>query len=139
MSIPYLVRKKVSVIGGNKKVRWYAVQKKLQERGGKTEEDVARIVAERAGFREGERNRYISGGSYQSGSRTSGRCNSGDSGSVAHLFYSRSLVNTANQENEVYSYTVVELFPEIDAEQRGDKGRESARRFAGREIGGLAD
>ena len=54
MSIPYLVRKKVSVIGGNKKVRWYAVQKKLQERGGKTEEDVARIVAERAGFREGE-------------------------------------------------------------------------------------
>ena len=164
MSIPYLVRKKVSVIGGNKKVRWYAVQKKLQERGGKTEEDVARIVAERAGFREGEvqgiltdvslvlgellaegysvnlkGNRYISGGSYQSGSRTSGRCNSGDSGSVAHLFYSRSLVNTANQENEVYSYTVVELFPEIDAEQRGDKGRESARRFAGREIGGLAD
>ena len=54
MSIPYLVRKKVSVIGGNKKVRWYAVQKKLQERGGKTEEDVARIVAGRGGFREGE-------------------------------------------------------------------------------------
>ena len=51
MSIPYLVRMKVSFIGGNKKVRWYAVQKKLQERGGKTEEDVARIVAERAGFR----------------------------------------------------------------------------------------
>ena len=54
MSIPYLVRKKVNVNGGERKIRWYAVQKKLQERGGKTEEDVARLVAERSGFREGE-------------------------------------------------------------------------------------
>ena len=47
MSIPYLVRKKVNVNGGERKIRWYAVQKKLQERGGKTEEDVARLVADR--------------------------------------------------------------------------------------------
>lgn len=54
MSIPYLVRKKVSVIGGHRKTLWYAVQKKLQGRGGMTEVDVARLVAEQTGFREGE-------------------------------------------------------------------------------------
>ena len=34
MTIPYLVRKKADLSSGKRKEQWYAVQKKLQERGG---------------------------------------------------------------------------------------------------------
>ncbi|MCC8186652.1 MAG: HU family DNA-binding protein [Bacteroides sp.] len=54
MSIPYLVRKKVFFQGGIWKTLWYAVQSKLQEKGGKNEKDLARIIGERTSFHHGE-------------------------------------------------------------------------------------
>lgn len=54
MSIPYIVRKKADLSKGERKELWYAVSKKLQKRGGKTEKDVARIVEQRTGFHRGE-------------------------------------------------------------------------------------
>ena len=53
MSIPYIVRKKVGTIG-DKKELWYAVPKKLQKKGGRTEKDIARLIQQRTGFHRGE-------------------------------------------------------------------------------------
>lgn len=53
MSIPYIVCKKVDSSKGEKKELWYAVSKKLQKRGGKTEKDVAYMVEQRTGFHHG--------------------------------------------------------------------------------------
>lgn len=54
MSIQYIVRKKVNSLKGKKQELWYAVSKKLQKKGGKTEKDVARIVEQRTGFHRGQ-------------------------------------------------------------------------------------
>lgn len=54
MSIPYQVRKKVNFLKGKKEELWYAVPKKLQKKGGKTEKDIARLIAQRTGFHRGE-------------------------------------------------------------------------------------
>lgn len=54
MSIPYQVRKKVNFLKGEKEELWYAVPKKLQKKGGKTEKDVALMIAKRTGFNRGE-------------------------------------------------------------------------------------
>lgn len=54
MSIPYQVRKKVNSLKGKKQELWYAVPKKLQKKGGKTEKDIARMIASRTGFHRGE-------------------------------------------------------------------------------------
>lgn len=53
MSIPYIVRKKVNFLKGEKQELWYAVSKKLQKKGGKTEKDVAHLVEQRTGFHRG--------------------------------------------------------------------------------------
>lgn len=53
MSIPYQVRKKVNSLKGEKEELWYAVPKKLQKKGGKTEKDIARMIAQRTGFHRG--------------------------------------------------------------------------------------
>lgn len=53
MSIPYLVRKKVHFQKGEKQELWYAVPKKMQKKGGKTEKDIARLIAQRTGFHRG--------------------------------------------------------------------------------------
>lgn len=53
MAIPYIVRRKVDLSGGERKELWYAVGKKLQKKGGRTERDVARLVAQRTGFHRG--------------------------------------------------------------------------------------
>ena len=53
MSIPYQVRKKVNFLKGKKEELWYAVPKKLQKKGGKTEKDIARIMSQRTGFHRG--------------------------------------------------------------------------------------
>lgn len=54
MSIPYQVRKKVNSLKGEKQELWYAVPKKFQKKGGKTEKDIARMIASRTGFHRGE-------------------------------------------------------------------------------------
>lgn len=54
MSIPYLIRKKVFRQNGEKKSLWFAVQRKLQKKGGKTEADLARVIAQRTTFHRGE-------------------------------------------------------------------------------------
>lgn len=54
MSIPYQVRKKVNFLKREKEELWYAVPKKLQKKGGKTEKDIARMIAQRTGFHRGE-------------------------------------------------------------------------------------
>ena len=53
MAIPYIVRRKADVSSGERKELWYAVGKKLQKKGGKTERDVAHQVAQRTGFHRG--------------------------------------------------------------------------------------
>lgn len=53
MSIPYIVRKKADSSKGERKELWYAVSKKLQKRGGKTEKDLAHMVEQRTGFHHG--------------------------------------------------------------------------------------
>ena len=53
MAIPYIVRRKADVSSGERKELWYAVGKKLQKKGGKTERDVAHQVAQRTGFSSG--------------------------------------------------------------------------------------
>lgn len=53
MSIPYQVRKKVNFLKGEKEELWYAVPKKLQKKGGKTEKDIARLITQRTGFHRG--------------------------------------------------------------------------------------
>lgn len=54
MSIQYIVRKKVNFLKEKKQELWYAVSKKLQKKGGKTEKDIAHIVEQRTGFHRGE-------------------------------------------------------------------------------------
>ena len=53
MTVPYQVRKKVNFLKGEKQELWYAVPKKLQKKGGKTEKDIARFIAKRTGFHRG--------------------------------------------------------------------------------------
>lgn len=53
MSIPFQVRKKVNFLKGEKEELWYAMPKKLQKKGGKTEKDLARLIAQRTGFHRG--------------------------------------------------------------------------------------
>ena len=54
MSIFYLIRKKVFPSKGEKKTLWFAVQKKLQKKGGHTEKHLAHILASRTSFKQGE-------------------------------------------------------------------------------------
>ena len=55
MSIPYVVRKKVNVIKGEREELWYAVAKKLQKKGGGiTEEDLAWMISDHTTFSRGE-------------------------------------------------------------------------------------
>ena len=53
MAIPYIVCRKVDATKEDKPQLWYAVGKKLQKKGGKTERDVAHQVAQRTGFHRG--------------------------------------------------------------------------------------
>ena len=53
MAIPYIVCRKVDAKKKDKPQLWYAVGKKLQKKGGKTERDVAHQVAQRTGFHRG--------------------------------------------------------------------------------------
>lgn len=53
MAIPYIVCRKADLSSGDRKELWYAVGKKLQKKGGRTERDVARQVAQRTGFHRG--------------------------------------------------------------------------------------
>jgi len=54
MAINYVVRKKIFKQEGESRQLWYAVQKKFQKRGGKTEEDLAYYISQRSTFRPGE-------------------------------------------------------------------------------------
>lgn len=54
MAIQYVVRKKVFKLDGITTQKWYAVQKKFQKRGGKTEHDLAYLISQRSTFRPGE-------------------------------------------------------------------------------------
>lgn len=54
MSLIYLVRRKLFSHKGNMKSLYYAVQRKIQKRGGKNERDIAKYLALRSGFNEGE-------------------------------------------------------------------------------------
>lgn len=50
MTIPYLVRKKADLSSGKRKEQWYAVQKKLQERGGVDLTKLAELLSKRSHF-----------------------------------------------------------------------------------------
>lgn len=54
MSLIYLVRKKVFSIAGKRKSLYYAVQRKLQKRGGRDEKDLARYLSGQCSCTEGE-------------------------------------------------------------------------------------
>lgn len=53
MSIPYLVRKKADLTSGERKELWYAVQKKVQERGGVNLRKLAEHMSRRSHFPQG--------------------------------------------------------------------------------------
>lgn len=53
MTIPYLVRKKADLSSGKRREQWYAVQKKLQERGGVNIEKLAELLSKRSHFPQG--------------------------------------------------------------------------------------
>ena len=53
MTIPYLVRKKADLSSGKRKEQWYAVQKKLQERGGVDLTKLAELLSKRSHFPQG--------------------------------------------------------------------------------------
>lgn len=53
MSIPYLVRKKADLTSGERKELWYAVQKKVQERGGADLQKLAEYMAKNTHFPQG--------------------------------------------------------------------------------------
>ena len=53
MSIPYLVRKKADLSSGERKELWYAVQKKVQERGGVNIQELAERLSKRSHFPQG--------------------------------------------------------------------------------------
>ena len=54
MSLIYLVRKKMFPHEGGMKSLYYAVQRKLQKRGGRDEKDLARMLSQRSSLTEGE-------------------------------------------------------------------------------------
>jgi predicted histone-like DNA-binding protein len=54
MPILYLIRKKVFFSMGEKKTLWFAVQKKYQRKSGRTGKHLARIIAGRTTFTQGE-------------------------------------------------------------------------------------
>lgn len=54
MSLIYLVRKKMFPHEGGMKSLYYAVQRKLQKRGGRDEKDLARILSQHSSISEGE-------------------------------------------------------------------------------------
>lgn len=53
MAIPYVVRRKKNPRDLDAKELWYAVAKTIQERGGKTEEDIVKRISGRTGFSPG--------------------------------------------------------------------------------------
>ena len=50
MAIPYVVRKKVYTIDNEKKELWHAMVSKMQQKGGMTEDFIARRISERTGL-----------------------------------------------------------------------------------------
>lgn len=54
MSLIYLVRKKMFPHEGGMKSLYYAVQRKLQKRGGRDEKDLAKMLSQRSSLTEGE-------------------------------------------------------------------------------------
>lgn len=54
MAIVYLIRKKVFRQDGEKKTKWFAVQRKIQKKGGCMNAELAKGIATRTGFSEGE-------------------------------------------------------------------------------------
>lgn len=54
MAIIYLIRKKVFQQDGEKKTKWFAVQRKAQKKGGCMNAELAKGIASRTGFSEGE-------------------------------------------------------------------------------------
>lgn len=53
MPIPYLVRKKADLTSGEREELWYAVQKKVQERGGVNLKKLSEVMAKRSHFPQG--------------------------------------------------------------------------------------
>lgn len=53
MTIPYLVRKKANLTSGHREERWYAVQKKLQERGGVDLRKLSDLLSKQSNFPQG--------------------------------------------------------------------------------------
>lgn len=53
MSIPYLVRKKADLTSGERKEQWYAVQKKMQERGGVNLRKLSERLSKQSNFPQG--------------------------------------------------------------------------------------
>ena len=53
MAIPYVVRKKVDATSGKRKELWYAVAKKVQNKGGMRSKGLAAMMEKTAGFHRG--------------------------------------------------------------------------------------
>ncbi|HJD75537.1 HU family DNA-binding protein [Bacteroides reticulotermitis] len=54
MAVPYVVRKKADLTSGERKELWYAVPKKVQERGGVKSKDLALWMEKTSGFHHGQ-------------------------------------------------------------------------------------
>ena len=155
MGLIYLVRKKKFRTAEGIRELYFAIQRKLQKRGGKNEEDLAEILSANSSRSKGEvlsiltdlpdvieeilkngESVSIRGlGSlclhYKQWLRASGRCIASRGTGIQSIFHCRPQVYPTCQPDEILSLPTIQIFPKELVTTRNNQGR----RDSGRETG----
>ena len=152
MGLIYLVRKKKFRTAEGIRELYFAIQRKLQKRGGKNEEDLAEILSANSSRSKGEvlsifidlqddienlrisihqRVGIVSCLHYKQWLRASGRCIASRGTGIQSIFHCRPQVYPTCQPDEILSLPTIQIFPKELVTTRNNQGR----RDSGRETG----
>lgn len=156
MGLIYLVRKKKFRTAEGIRELYFAIQRKLQKRGGKNEEDLAEILSANSSRSKGgsiehphrsagrdrrdiekwririhQRVGIVSCLHYKQWLRASGRCIASRGTGIQSIFHCRPQVYPTCQSDEILSLPTIQILPKGLVTTRNDQGR----RDSGRETG----
>ena len=155
MGLIYLVRKKKFRTAEGIRELYFAIQRKLQKRGGKNEEDLAEILSANSSRSKGEvlsiltdlpdviediekwririhqRVGIVSCLHYKQWLRASGRCIASRGTGIQSIFHCRPQVYPTCQPDEILSLPTIQIFPKGLVTTRNNQGRRDSGRGTG--------
>lgn len=156
MGLIYLVRKKKFRTAEGIRELYFAIQRKLQKRGGKNEEDLAEILSanqftkqrgsiehphrsagrdrrdiEKWRIRIHQRVGIVSCLHYKQWLRASGRCIASRGTGIQSIFHCRPQVYPTCQPDEILSLPTIQIFPKGLVTTRNNQGRRDSGRGTG--------